>query len=63
MLHSVMWLSVLKKITLPFGMCKCDYIYACRNITAPHAPLSKKISNLNSILSIYLKPNVIQIRQ
>jgi len=36
------------------GMCKCNFIYACRKITASYTLILKKLSNLNSILSIYL---------
>ena len=51
------------KVLFSCGMCKCNLIYACRKITASHTLILKKLSDLNSILSVYLKPNIIQIRQ
>jgi len=40
------------KILFSCGMYKCKFIYACRKITASHASLFKKFSDLNSILCI-----------
>ena len=56
-------LCVVAFFTLKFlfscGMCKCYLIYACRKITPSHTLILKKLSDLNSIMCISLKPNVI----